>query len=191
MFFMTNISAEVTDLDLNDFAKFQRRVRFRAKLFKDLKSRFRKEYLGLLAQKRSKPISHKMKVGEIVLVENPNKKRLYWPLAKVLDLLPGRNGNIRTLKLKCGNAEIIRPVPRLFLLEIQPEELPIAAVGMERVPEPSNLTEIRVAYTDEEVNPELTEVTPAMDSCKFSRCRRKIKPPQKLDLLNLTVFFES
>ncbi|GFQ65231.1 putative RNA-directed DNA polymerase from transposon X-element [Trichonephila clavata] len=70
-------SAEVTDLDLNDFAKFQRRVRFRVKLFKDLKSIFRKEYLGLLAQKRSKPISHKMKVGEIVLVENPNKKRLY------------------------------------------------------------------------------------------------------------------
>ncbi|GFQ73835.1 hypothetical protein TNCT_601881 [Trichonephila clavata] len=118
-----------------------------------------------------------MKVGEIVIVENPTKKRLYWPLAKVLDLLPGRNGNIRTLKLKCGNAEIIRPVPRLFPLETQPEELPIAAVGMERVPEPSNLSEVPVAYTDEEVNPELTEVTPAMDSCKFSRCGRKIKPP--------------
>ncbi|GFS70364.1 putative RNA-directed DNA polymerase from transposon X-element [Trichonephila clavipes] len=58
---MTNTTAEVIDLDLNDFAKFQRRVRFRAKLIKDLKSRFRKEYLGLLAQKPSKPISHKMK----------------------------------------------------------------------------------------------------------------------------------
>ncbi|GFR29631.1 hypothetical protein TNCT_245521 [Trichonephila clavata] len=51
MFLMSNSSAEVTDLDLNDFTKFHRRVRFRAKLFKDLKSRFRKEYLGLLAQK--------------------------------------------------------------------------------------------------------------------------------------------
>ncbi|GFR09535.1 integrase catalytic domain-containing protein [Trichonephila clavata] len=148
---MINSSTEVTDLDLNDFAKFQRRVRFHAKLFKDLKSRFRKEYLGLLAQKRSKPISHKMKVGEIVLVENPNK-RLYWPLAKVLELLPSRDGNIRTMKLKCFNAEIIRPVQRLFPLEIQPEELPIAAVGMERVPEPSTLSEVPVAYTDE-VNP--------------------------------------
>ncbi|GFR19825.1 integrase catalytic domain-containing protein, partial [Trichonephila clavata] len=191
MFFKANSSAEVIDLDLNDLAKFQRRVRFRAKLFKDLKSRFRKEYLGLLAQKRSKPISHKMKVGEIVFVENPNKKSLYWPLAKVLELLPDRDGNIRTLKLKCGNAEIIRPVQRLFPLEIQPEELPIAIVGMERVPEPSTLSEVPVAYTGEEVNPELTEVNPAMDSCKFSRCGRKIKPPQKLDLLNLTIFFES
>ncbi|GFR06711.1 hypothetical protein TNCT_704061 [Trichonephila clavata] len=84
-----------------------------------------------------------MKVGEIVLVENPNKKRLYWPLAKVLELLPGRDGNIRTLKLKCD-------------------------VRMEGVPEPSSLSEVPVAYTDEEVNPELTEVTSAMDSCKFA-----------------------
>ncbi|GFR16339.1 hypothetical protein TNCT_260431 [Trichonephila clavata] len=151
---MINSSAEVTDLDLNDFAKFKRRVRFRAKLFKDLKSRLRKEYLGLLAQKGSKPISHKMKVGEIVLVETFNKKRL-------------------------------------FTLEIQPEELPVAAVVMESVPEPSTLSEVPVAYTYEEVNPELIEVTPAMDICKFSRCGRNIKPPQKLDLLNLTVFFES
>ncbi|GFQ67791.1 integrase catalytic domain-containing protein [Trichonephila clavata] len=134
-----------------------------------------------------RPLGHR----GLVLVENPNKKRLYWSLAKVLELLQGRDGNIRTLKLKCGNAEIIRPVQRLFPLEIQPEELPIAAVGMERVPELSTLSEVPVAYTDEEVNPELTEVTPVMDSCKFSRCGRKIKPPQKLDLLNLTVFFES
>ncbi|GFQ91533.1 integrase catalytic domain-containing protein [Trichonephila clavata] len=134
MFLLTNSSAEVTDLDLNDFAKFQRRARFRAKLFKDLKSRFLKEYLGLLAQKRYKPISYKMKVGEIVLVENSNKNRLYWLIVKVLELLPGRNGNVRTLRLKCGNAEIIRPVQRLFLLEIQPEELLIAAVGIEKIP---------------------------------------------------------
>ncbi|GFY62846.1 hypothetical protein TNIN_429071 [Trichonephila inaurata madagascariensis] len=79
MFLMTKTIAEVTDLDLNDFAKFQRRVKFCAKLFKDLKSIFRKEYLELLAQNPSKPISHKMKAGEIVLVEKRNKKRLYWP----------------------------------------------------------------------------------------------------------------
>ncbi|GFQ76783.1 DUF5641 domain-containing protein [Trichonephila clavata] len=185
MFFMANSSAEVIDLDLNDLAKFQRRVRFHAKLFKDLKSRFRKEYLGLLAQKRSKPISHKMKVGEIVFVENPNKKSLYWPLAKVLELLPDRDGNIRTLKLKCGNAEIIRPVQRLFPLEIQPEELPIATVGMERVPEPSTLSEVPVAYTGEEVNPELTEVNPAMDSDSVEKTKCSLFSNFKTDNTHL------
>ncbi|GFU89019.1 integrase catalytic domain-containing protein [Trichonephila clavipes] len=132
-----------------------------------------------------------MKVGEITLVEN-SKKRLYWPLAKVLELLPDRDGNVRTLRLKCGNTEIIQPIQRIFPLEIQPEELLMAAVGMERVSELQIKSEIPVDHSeDQEVNPELTEVTPVMYICKFARCGRKIKPPQKLGLLNLTVFFES
>ncbi|GFY00057.1 DUF5641 domain-containing protein [Trichonephila clavipes] len=137
MFLITNISAEVTDLDLNDFAKFQRIVIFRAKLLKDLKGRFRREYLGLLA-----PIYYKMKVEKIVLVENSNKKRLYWPLAKVLELLPGRDGNVKTLRLKCGNTEIVRATERILSLETQPEELPIAAVGKKKVPESSTTSEM-------------------------------------------------
>ncbi|GFY57040.1 hypothetical protein TNIN_199891 [Trichonephila inaurata madagascariensis] len=65
-----------------------------------------------------------MKVGEIVLVENPNKNRLYWPLAKVLELLP----------------------------EIQPKELPIAAVDVEKIPESSTSSRVPVACTNQ-VNP--------------------------------------
>ncbi|GFS99473.1 integrase catalytic domain-containing protein [Trichonephila clavipes] len=56
MFMMSNASLDVTDLDLSDFARFQKRV------------------------------------GEIVLIEIPNKKRLYWPLSKVIELIPGRDG---------------------------------------------------------------------------------------------------
>ncbi|GFQ90447.1 hypothetical protein TNCT_224521 [Trichonephila clavata] len=78
-----------------------------------------------------------MKVGEIIHVENPNKMRLYWPLAKV-ELLPGRN----------------------------------VVVGMEKVPESSTPSEKPVTSTDQEVNPKLTKVTPAKDSCKFLRCGR-------------------
>ncbi|GFX49904.1 DUF5641 domain-containing protein [Trichonephila clavipes] len=161
MFLKANTNAEVTNLDFNDFAKFQQRVRFRTKLFMDLKSRFRIEYLELLTQKSYKPISHKMKAGEIVLVENPNKKMLYWPLAKMLELLPGRSGNVRTLRLKCGNTEIIRPIQRIFLLEIQPEELPMATVGMERVPELQTKSEVPVDHSDQEVNLEF----PRSNSC--------------------------
>ncbi|GFR22988.1 hypothetical protein TNCT_295441 [Trichonephila clavata] len=121
MFLMGNSSIEVIDLDLCDFAKFQRRVKFRVKLLKDLRGRFRKEYLGLLVQKAHKT-SRAFKVGEIVLIENPNKKRLYWPLGKVIELIPGRGGKVRTLKLRCSNSEIIRPIQRVFPLEIQSAE---------------------------------------------------------------------
>ncbi|GFW56801.1 hypothetical protein TNCV_160311 [Trichonephila clavipes] len=51
MFMMSYSSLDVTDLDLSDFAKFQKRIKFRARLLKDVRGRFRKEYLGLLEQK--------------------------------------------------------------------------------------------------------------------------------------------
>ncbi|GFW41208.1 integrase catalytic domain-containing protein [Trichonephila clavipes] len=87
MFMISNASLDVTDLDLSDFARFQKRV------------------------------------GEIVLIEKPNKKRLYWPLGKVIELIPGRDGKVRTLKLRCSNSEIIRPIQRVFPLEIQSAEM--------------------------------------------------------------------
>ncbi|GFX00573.1 integrase catalytic domain-containing protein [Trichonephila clavipes] len=91
MFMMKNVSLVVTYLDLIDFARFQKRVKFRARLLKDLRGTFRKGYLGLLVQKAHKT-TRALKVDEIFLIENPNKKRFYWPLGKVIELTPGRDG---------------------------------------------------------------------------------------------------
>ncbi|GFY30690.1 hypothetical protein TNCV_3118501 [Trichonephila clavipes] len=44
------------------------------------------------------------KVGEIVLIENPNN-RLYWPLGKIIELIPKRDREVRILKLSCCNSE--------------------------------------------------------------------------------------
>ncbi|GFY64344.1 hypothetical protein TNIN_293971 [Trichonephila inaurata madagascariensis] len=66
--------------------------------------------------------------------------------------------------LNCGNTELIRLIQMIFHLEIQPEEPPIAAVGTGKVSEPSTRSEVPVAYTDQEVNPELTKVTPLIDN---------------------------
>ncbi|GFW93091.1 uncharacterized protein TNCV_3888321 [Trichonephila clavipes] len=81
------------------------------------RSRFRKEYLGQLRQKRPGKPAHDFKVGD-VMIEEPSKKRVYWPLGKVISLLPGRDGNVRTLKLKCKNSELIRPIHRVYPLEV-------------------------------------------------------------------------
>ncbi|GFY38419.1 DUF5641 domain-containing protein [Trichonephila inaurata madagascariensis] len=90
MFMMSDSSLDVTVLDPSDFAGFQKRVKFRARLLKDLRGRFRKEYLDLLVQKSHKT-TRALEVGEIVLIENSNK-RLFWPLGKVIELIPGRDG---------------------------------------------------------------------------------------------------
>ncbi|GFW47480.1 integrase catalytic domain-containing protein [Trichonephila clavipes] len=61
---------------------------------------------------------HDFKVGDVVMIEEPSKKRVYWPLGKVISLLPGRDGKVHTLKLKCKNSELIRPNQRVHPLEV-------------------------------------------------------------------------
>ncbi|GFV12923.1 integrase catalytic domain-containing protein [Trichonephila clavipes] len=110
-------SYDTVDLDLSEFSKFQKRIKYRRKLIHDFRSRFRKEYLGQLRQKRPGKPGHDFKVGDVVMIEEPSKKRVYWPLGKVISLLPGRDGKVRTLKLKCKNSELIRPIQRVYPLK--------------------------------------------------------------------------
>ncbi|GFU17773.1 hypothetical protein TNCV_1700321 [Trichonephila clavipes] len=57
---------------------------------------------------------------EMVLIGNDNKKRLSWPVAKIIELIPGRDGEIRTVRPKNSTwKEVIRPVQRIFPLEVQ------------------------------------------------------------------------
>ncbi|GFS63215.1 hypothetical protein TNCV_1496451 [Trichonephila clavipes] len=46
----------------------------------------------------------------MVLIGNDNKKRLSWPIAKIIELIPGRDGEIRTVRLKTQHGTVIRPV---------------------------------------------------------------------------------
>ncbi|GFT22798.1 integrase catalytic domain-containing protein [Trichonephila clavipes] len=111
-------SYDTIDLDLSEFSKFQKRIKYRRKLIHDFRSRFRKEYLGQLRQKRPGKPGHDFKVGDVVMIEEPSKKRVYWPLGKVISLLPGRDGKVRTLKLKCKSSELIRPIQKVYPLEV-------------------------------------------------------------------------
>ncbi|GBM74745.1 hypothetical protein AVEN_197990-1 [Araneus ventricosus] len=85
---------------------------------KKLSQRFRKEYLGQLVQKHNEKHSRNPQVGEIVLVGDDNKKRLFWVLAKIVELIPGRDGEIRTVKLKTQHGTVSRPIQRIYPLEI-------------------------------------------------------------------------
>ena len=58
-----------------------------------------------------------LKVGSLVFVQEP-MKRLMWPLAKVVELHPGRDGHVRTVTLRTQLGIKKRPVQRLVPLEI-------------------------------------------------------------------------
>ncbi|GIY43259.1 reverse transcriptase [Caerostris extrusa] len=91
----------------------------RLKLREDLRKRFRLEYLSHLRQNMNKiRKADGIKVGEIVLIENKNLKRLYWPLGRVTEIFPGKDGVTRLVKVKTASGEKLRPVQRLYSLEI-------------------------------------------------------------------------
>ena len=79
--------------------------------------RWSSEYLPKLQirqkwQKESDPL----KVGDVVLISEENTCRPTWPLGRVTEVIPSRDGLIRTVKLKTRKGFLIRPIQRLHLL---------------------------------------------------------------------------
>ncbi|GFR30533.1 DUF5641 domain-containing protein [Trichonephila clavata] len=81
-------------------------MKLRIKLLSNLRQRFRKEYLGELIQKQNDNRVREPRVGEMVLIGDDNKKRLSWPIAKIIELIPGRDGEIRTVRLKTQHGTV-------------------------------------------------------------------------------------
>ncbi|GBO01857.1 hypothetical protein AVEN_85994-1 [Araneus ventricosus] len=47
-----------------------------------------------------------------------NSKRIYWPLAKVMKLIPGRDGRVRVVEVSTGGGSFLRLIQRLYPLEV-------------------------------------------------------------------------
>ncbi|GFT47814.1 integrase catalytic domain-containing protein [Trichonephila clavipes] len=119
MFLIENRCSDTTDIDELNSRDLRKRMKYRIKLLSDLRQRFRKEYLSELIQKQNGNRVREPRIGEMVLIGNDNKKRLSWPIAKIIELIPGRDGEIRTVRLKTQHGTVIRPVQRIFPLEVQ------------------------------------------------------------------------
>ncbi|OXA50438.1 uncharacterized protein LOC110854180 [Folsomia candida] len=148
---------EVDDLEANFFNK---RYRYRQQLREDIRKRFRDEYLGALVQKgrgKSKRCPE-IKLGDIVLLEAVNKKRVEWPLAKVMETYPGPDGIVRVVKLKTKNGELTRPVQRVFPLEVS--------------------TQQRIHFSV----PDTVKKIGESDSAVITRSGRKVKVPERLGI---------
>jgi len=72
----------------------------------------RKEYRGQLVQKAKERKTPIPKVGA------DNKKRLMWPLGKILQLIEGKDGKGRVAKVKTENEILVRTLQRLYPLKM-------------------------------------------------------------------------
>ncbi|UYV73534.1 hypothetical protein LAZ67_10004015 [Cordylochernes scorpioides] len=107
----------VPDLDKLDSKKFQDRYRHCQRLREAIRSRFRSEYLGQLVQKANER-TPKLSVGDVVIVKVEDKRRLHWPMARIVELFPGRDGHSRFAKVRTKLGTLIRPVQKLYPLEV-------------------------------------------------------------------------
>ncbi|GFS86036.1 DUF5641 domain-containing protein [Nephila pilipes] len=166
-----NRCSSTTDIDELNSRDFRKRMKYRIKLLSDLRQRFRKEYLSELIQKQNDNPVREPRVGEVVLIGDDNKKHLFWPIAKIIELIPGRDGEIRTVRLKTQHGSVIRPVQRIFPLEIQAianndKELKGESISV-KCAKPENVLNINDVIVK-----------------KYTSSGRLVKEPKRLDLLN-------
>ncbi|GFX50328.1 integrase catalytic domain-containing protein [Trichonephila clavipes] len=69
--------------------------------------------------RKSRPLT----VGEVVVVENSLKTRTLWSLTRVIQLIPGKDGYVRVTRVKTETGELVKPVQRLYNLELQGPEI--------------------------------------------------------------------
>ncbi|GFV94143.1 integrase catalytic domain-containing protein [Trichonephila clavipes] len=122
MFLISNKNSNIEDIEELNSNSLNKRIKYRSKLLKDLRQRFRNEYLSQLIQKHNEKESRDPQIGEVFLVGDDNKKRLFWALAKIIELIPGRDGKIRTVRLKTQHGKMLRPIQRIYPLEIRSNE---------------------------------------------------------------------
>jgi len=59
---------------------------------------------------------------EVVLLGVENSKRIDWPLAVIEELIPGRDGEVRLVRLRTASGVLLRPIQRVYPLEIHDGE---------------------------------------------------------------------
>ncbi|UYV80734.1 hypothetical protein LAZ67_19001563, partial [Cordylochernes scorpioides] len=129
MFLQTNANNKFPELEKIRVNSFTRKYKILSKLNEELKQRFRKEYLGVLMQRAENKRERCIKEGDLVLIGQDNTKIILWPVGKIVKLYLGKDGVNRVARVKTSTGEWLRPVQRLFPLEISSEETPEKASG--------------------------------------------------------------
>ena len=62
-------------------------------------------------------IRHNLSKDNIVLAIDKTMFQGYWPIAKVIETKPGKDGLVRSVRVKTAKREFVRPINKFCLLE--------------------------------------------------------------------------
>ncbi|GFU56905.1 integrase catalytic domain-containing protein [Trichonephila clavipes] len=128
--------AKSHDLDTINSKHLLKRTRYLQNVRDNLRKRFQKLYLGeRVCIPKSRYKRKEISFEEIVFIGSNNAKRLNWPLGCDIELYPGKDGIERVAKLRVANGFVIRPLQRLYPLEMSLFDLPSDIVLGENFPE--------------------------------------------------------
>ena len=105
-----------------------KRAQYHKRLLEQFTNSWKKEYLMSLRETSvflHRPSKEIIQVGDIVLLRNESKPRAFWKLAKVTELVRGRDGAVRSAKIQCltssreKTTELRRPIQHLVPLELR------------------------------------------------------------------------
>ncbi|KAG1673513.1 hypothetical protein GQR58_015535 [Nymphon striatum] len=119
-----------------------------------------------------------IEVGALVLIREDHLPRMQWPLGIVVDLYPGRDGLIRSVRIKTSKGEVNRPIQRLHSLEVNRFD----NVKMD-VPDPLSVVHSPTRDLLERVEVvSIAKDTTTVKTPVKSRAGRVIKPVKRLGL---------
>ena len=62
-----------------------------------------------------------MKTGDVVLIKGKERNRGKWNIGIVEEMIKGRDGIVRVVKLRAGKSHLVRPIQHLYPLELERE----------------------------------------------------------------------
>lgn len=107
---------DLSHININKLDQYQ----YLYRLYSDFWKGWSKEYLDQLQprQKWHEKHPNEIKIGHIVVISETNVPPSKWSLGRVMKLLPGNDGLIRTVEVKVGKNIWTRPIHHLGIIPI-------------------------------------------------------------------------
>ena len=175
-------------------AEMCKRVRYVNSLIESLKKRWKSEYLTTMMEHSKKfyKRGNVPAVGDTVIVVMEHKGRMGWPLGRVSEVFPGKDGIVRALEIETEVGKFIRPVQKIIPLEMKmgfaqdddemDDEMNVVIENDVNTDDNNNIELIHSSDNDEITGTEIDAVHDAQKDEVVTRGGRKVKAPVKLDL---------
>jgi hypothetical protein len=116
-------------------------------------------------------------IGSIVLIQEDHVPRLQWDMGIIVEVFPGKDGRVRTVKVKTSKGTYVRSIQRLHKLEM----LSVVPQTVQTVPDLVDETDQHLAPTPTTTPLPNGDVTAPVKT----RSGRIVRPVNRLQLLAL------